>query len=67
MHRGHHQIAFVLAVFVVHQNDHAATLYLVNDLVYRAYRHKSIKKSGIERALSPIFAADALIPARSGP
>jgi hypothetical protein len=67
MHGGHHEVAFVFAVFVVHQNDHATAFYLVNNLGYRAYRHKSIKNSGIGRALSPIFAPDALISAISSP
>src|SRR3990172_8469867 len=64
VHRGHHQVTFVFAVLVVHQHDHATAFYLVNNLGYRAYRHKSIKNSGIGRALSPIFAPDALISAK---
>jgi len=40
MYSGHDQVTFVFTVLIIHQNDHTAVSDFVDDLVYRADRHK---------------------------
>ena len=61
MRGGHQQVAFVLAVFVVHQDDHASPVDFVDDLGDRTDRHETATvATGIRGLLWPNFALNAL-------